>query len=123
MIIHIRTNIAQEDRGDDTDGPKRCAGIIHVLVALGVSLLASQHNHVVGGLVAGNAGDGVEEGEERGARVDDGVVDVGLVEDVELGEHGVADELGGVGDELFDEDIVVDAVAWGGMGLVCVVCK
>jgi len=58
-----------------------------------------------------DAGDQLEAVEQADAGELDGLGDVGDVCDAELVDHGAADVVFGVGDELVEEDVVVDGVA------------
>lgn len=111
MVIHIRTNISQENRCNNRHRAKSRTGVINILVARCIGFLSGKHDHLVRGLVVADARDGFQEREERCASIDDGVVDEGCVMDAEFREHGIPDHLGGVGDEFFDKDVIVDAVA------------
>lgn len=54
---------------------------------------------------------GGNEGRAHSASELDGFADERDVVDLQLVDHGAADDLCGVGDEFLDEDVIVDAVA------------
>jgi len=113
MIIHILPNIAQEARRNNTHTAKSNACKIHILVTGSIRLLAHENNQVICSLVASDAWNLIQQWEQTCACELDRHADVCLVGDAELVDHGPADHLGGGGNELVDEDVVVDAITDG----------
>lgn len=113
MVIHVVLNITQEASCNDTDSTEGDAGVVDIHIASRISLLTSQDDHVVGSLVGANSGDGLQEGQEGSSGVGDGIRDVSGIGDTELKLHDATDVLDGIGDELGDEDVVIDAVSDG----------
>jgi hypothetical protein len=112
MVIHVRPNIPQKARRNDTHHSKRNTRIINPFVALRVRYLARRNNSLVRS-VAVDAGDFPQLRQQRGAGELDGLGDEGFVSDMEIAQHDAADVMLGVDDEFRDEDVVVDAVADG----------
>jgi len=110
VVIHILVNIPQENTRDDTDGTKRNARQIHILIALSISNLARQYDHFVRGLIARDARDGLESWEQTGGGVSNGFNDIGGICDADF-HHGAADVFGGIGDEFVDENVIVHGIS------------
>lgn len=91
MIVHVLIDIAQETSRDDAHAAERDTNQIHPMIRLGESGLAGMDDDGVRGRVAGDARDGGEFGDERGAGQEDGFFDVGRVGDAEFEGHGAAD--------------------------------
>ena len=113
MIIHVRINIPQEARRDDTHPAKSDTDQIHPLVALRKRNLACSHHNFPRRLIARYTwyqSDFIQEG---GPGEGDGGLNRFWVCDAELEFHGPADVVDGVGGEFVDEDIEVGCVADG----------
>jgi hypothetical protein len=113
MIIHILLDTSQATGGQNRHAAKGNTDVVDILVTLGVRDLARGNDHLVGGLVAGDAGDDFQLVKQGRHGQLNGVDDVRYVRDVEFGHHQPADVVRGIGDEFLDEDVEVDCVADG----------
>ena len=111
MIIHILVNISKEDTGNDGDASKGNTGQIDILVALSIGNLASNHDHLIGGIVPSNAGDRLEEWQKTGRSIFDGVGNISDVGDVQFCHHEAANVFSGIWDKFVDEDVEIDGVS------------
>lgn len=110
MVIHVLTNAAQEASREDRNTTKRDTDVVHPLVTLSIRKLARSHNGIVRGLATRDPRNGLQFFQERSAGELDGFADVGRIGDVELRDHHAANEVFRIGDELGNEDVVVDCV-------------
>jgi hypothetical protein len=113
MIIHILANIPQEASRKNTNRSKCNAGIIHIPITRSISFLTNQDNQIISRLVPRNARNRLQQRQQAGTSILDRGYDVSHVCNTELIDHGAADHLCGVGNELVDEDVVVDAITDG----------
>ena len=113
MVIHVLVNVPQKACCKDTHATKRNAGKVHIFVALRICHLTSRNHHLVGGVVASNAGDLLQAIQQTGSGKVNGVENIGLVRDAEFKLHGAADVLDSIWHEFLDKDVVVGRVADG----------
>jgi hypothetical protein len=113
MIIHILPNIPQEASRKNTNRSKCNARKVHIPITRSISLLAHQDNKIISRLVPRNARNRLQQRQQASTRILDRSSDVSLICNTELIDHGTTDHLCGVGDELVDEDVVVDAITDG----------
>ena len=111
MVIHVLTDAAQETSRQNRNTTKRDTDVVHPLVTLSIRQLARSHNGIVRGLATRDSRNGLQFFQQRRAGEFDGFADVGRIGDVELRDHHAANEVFRVGDELGNEDVVVDRVA------------
>ena len=113
MIIHILVDIPQEAARNDADDSESNTRQINPSIALRIRDPARLDHGLVCQRIALDAREQIEFFEQRGTGQLDGLGDDGDARDVELGRHDAADVVLRVGDELVDEDVVVDCITDG----------
>ena len=113
VIIHVLTDIPQEASRNNTHSPECDAGQVDILVTLRVRNLTRRNYNRIRSLILPDSRNQLQILKETRTRQGDRLSDIRLVLDPEFEHHRATNVVRSHGDELVEEDVVVDAVADG----------
>lgn len=111
MVIHVLTDAAQETSRENRNTTKRNTDVVNPLVTLSIRKLARSHNGIVRSLASSDSRNSLQLFQQRSTGELDSFADVGRIGDVQLRAHHATNEVFRVGNELGNENVIVDRVA------------